>query len=178
MFKDYLKKYRVTAVLCFVGAVLILSTSFIYVRFPRKYCDIIALASAEHNIEPSLIRAVIFAESGFDSNAVSRAGAVGLMQIMPATAEYIARQRGIEFSQNMLLGPATNIDFGAYYLARLLRRFGNQREALAAYNAGEGNVSNWRALDLERIPFRETRNYVVRVGWAQRVYRFLINEKL
>jgi len=131
------------------------------------------MASETHNIEPSLIYAVILSESGFDRYAVSSAGAMGLMQIMPSTAEYIARERGIEFSEEMLFDPAINIDFGTYYLARMFRRFGNQKEALAAYNAGEGNVSAWRASDLDRIPFRETRDYVRRVTFARRIYRFL-----
>jgi len=170
---QFVQKNKFTIALCIIGAILIGTISFTYLRFPRRYSDIVLQASLTHGIEPALIYAVILSESGFDRYAVSHAGAVGLMQIMPSTAEFIARQRGIEFNKEMLFDPATNIDFGTYYLARMYKRFGNMREAIAAYNAGEGNVSAWRASDLNRIPFTETRNYVRRVRFATRVYKFL-----
>jgi len=171
--RQIISKNKLVISVCIVCALLIGVLVFVHFRFPKRYCDIITMASETHNIEPSLIYAVILSESGFDRYAVSSAGAMGLMQIMPSTAEYIARERGIEFSEEMLFDPAINIDFGTYYLARMFRRFGNQKEALAAYNAGEGNVSAWRASDLDRIPFRETRDYVRRVTFARRIYRFL-----
>jgi len=168
-----ISKNKLIISMCIVCTMFIFGLIFVHFRFPKRYCDIIAAASEVHNVEPALIYAVILSESGFDRYAVSSAGAVGLMQIMPSTAEYIARERGIEFSEEMLFDPAINIDFGTYYLNRMFKRFGNQKEALAAYNAGEGNVSAWRALDLERIPFQETRNYVRRVAFARKVYLFL-----
>jgi len=159
--------------LCTFGAVVILLLSVVYIRFPRSYVDYIARASEAYNIEVSLIRAVIKAESGFDSNAISHAGAIGLMQIMPLTGEYIARLKNIPFDIDMLKDPQTNIDFGVFYLARLIRRFGNTQEAIAAYNAGEGNVAIWRANDITEIPFKETRNYVRRVNFNNRIYSLL-----
>jgi len=166
------KKYRrFTAVLCVLGIILMLSHLALHSRFPLKYNDIIIEASQRHGVAPSLVHAVIFAESGFNASAVSSAGAMGLMQLMPRTAAFAAEQLGIEFKEEKLFDPAFNINLGVFYLARLLRRFPTQRDAIAAYNAGEGNVSNWLARDLNRIPFPETRRYVARVTRAQWVYR-------
>lgn len=159
-------------VLAIVGLILIFVHIFINIRFPvnTEFDDIVNGIATEHNIEPALIFAVINAESGFDKTAVSPVGAKGLMQLMPRTAEFMADKLGLGFSEDRLFEPEFNITLGTAYLARLLNRF-DLDDAIAAYNAGEGNVANWLANDLTQIPFRETRNYVRRVKVGMWFYR-------
>ncbi len=116
-------------------------------------------AARAHRIDAKLLQAVIAAESGFDALAVSPRGALGLMQIMPATAQDHGLQaRDGRSVESWLLDPRTNIDTGARVLARLLKRFPDRLElALAAYNAGEGAV---RRADMQVPNFPETRRYV------------------
>jgi soluble lytic murein transglycosylase-like protein len=109
-------------------------------------------AAEKYNLPPELITAVIRAESNFDAQAVSSAGAQGLMQLMPATAEELGVKNPFDIEQN--------IDGGAKYLRKMLDRFGGSlRKALAAYNAGPGTVSKYGG----RVPYPETRQYVQRV---------------
>jgi|GEM_PF-1650553 len=164
------KKYRWVSITAFtLGVVLILGYTFLVVRFPKRYDDIVQNAAIAHGVSPALIHAVIQAESGYDKNAVSKAGAVGLMQIMPRTGRYIADLMGLEFNIDMLVDPYYNINMGTFYLSRLMQRF-ELNNAIAAYNAGEGNVSKWIAQGLETIPFPETRTYVRRVLLYKRIY--------
>src|SRR5215471_9366830 len=109
-------------------------------------------AAERHRIDPALIRAVIETESGWNAAAVSRKGAVGLMQLVPSTAQ--------RFGVKDMFSPKQNVDAGVRYLKTLLERYnGNLELALAAYNAGEGAVDRARGVP----SFRETRNYVQRV---------------
>jgi membrane-bound lytic murein transglycosylase B len=109
-------------------------------------------AAAKYNMPPELITAVIRAESNFKTNAVSSAGAQGLMQLMPATAKELGVKNSFDIEQN--------IDGGTKYLRKMLDRFGgNVRKALAAYNAGPGTVIKYNG----RVPYPETRQYVKRV---------------
>ena len=96
-------------------------------------------------LSPALVYAVIKAESGFDEKAISRSGAVGLMQLLPATAEFVCRTEGLEFSPDRLTEGGYNIKLGCRYLNYLLERFSAEETALAAYNAGEGTVRTWLA---------------------------------
>jgi peptidoglycan lytic transglycosylase len=147
---------------------------------PLAHEDIIRQQAAAKGLDPSLLAAVIYAESRF-RDATSHAGARGLMQITPQTARYIARlSGGTAFQQGDLATPQVNISYGAYYLRYLLKRYaGNTVLALAAYNGGEGNVDRWiveasmseRAFEINEIPFAETRAYVTRVLDARQSYR-------
>jgi soluble lytic murein transglycosylase len=147
---------------------------------PLAHEDIIRQQASAKELDPSLLAAVIYAESRF-RDATSHAGARGLMQITPQTARYIARLSGATaFEQGDLATPQINISYGAYYLRYLLRRYGdNTVLALAAYNGGEGNVDRWiveasmseRAFVIDQIPFAETREYVTRVLDARESYR-------
>lgn len=130
----------------------------------RELDPVIRRASHQHQLHPALIRAVIKAESDFDPMAVSRAGAIGLMQLMPQTA--------VRLDVRDLYDPEDNIGGGTKYLRQLLDRFrGNLPLALAAYNAGENVVDRYRALP----PIDETRQYVRRV---LRYYRtFLMKDQ-
>jgi soluble lytic murein transglycosylase len=151
------------------------------ITLPLRHEDIIRQQAREKGLDPSLIAAVIYAESHFRDGQTSPAGALGLMQLTPATAHYIARKSGgTQFVVDDLATPQVNISYGAYYLRYLLRRYdGNEDLALAAYNAGEGNVDKWiararahgRALTIAAIPYGETRAYVQRVESVRRDYR-------
>jgi len=136
-------------------------------------------ATAKH-LDPALVAAVIYAESRFEPRP-SSAGAQGLMQILPATAYYLARlSGGTSFTAGDLATPRVNVAYGSYYLRYLLNRFGNDETlALAAYNGGLSNVDSWlakaneegRTLTAQAIPFPETREYVLKVLEAQQQYR-------
>ena len=112
----------------------------------------ITQAAAKYNLPPKLIKAVIKAESNFDAKAVSSAGAQGLMQLMPSTAEELGVKNPFDIAQN--------VDGGSRYLRKMLDRFnGDVKLALAAYNAGPGTVERYDG----NVPYRETQNYVKRV---------------
>jgi soluble lytic murein transglycosylase len=146
------------------------------VTLPLRHEDIIRQQARDKGLDPALIAAVIYAESRF-RDQTSHAGARGLMQITPATADEIARRSGgTRFEQGDLATPQINIAYGSWYLRWLLERYGgNERLAVAAYNAGTGNVDRWIARDPgmepEAIPFPETRHYVERVFGAREDYR-------
>jgi soluble lytic murein transglycosylase len=117
----------------------------------RVYDPLIGDAAASEGIPPALVKAVIAAESAFDSDAVSRKGAQGLMQLMPATA--------LEMGVSNPLEPAQNVRGGASYLRSMIDRYGDLGRALAAYNAGPTAVDRYGGIP----PFRETQDYVKRV---------------
>ncbi len=147
---------------------------------PLRHEDVIRQQAADKGLDPSLIAGVIYTESRF-RDQTSHAGARGLMQITPQTAQYIAtKSGGTEFVQGDLASPQINIAYGSWYLRYLLDRYeGRMTLALAAYNGGEGNVDRWRAqaaaegreLRVRDIPFGETRAYVTGVLDARRSYR-------
>jgi soluble lytic murein transglycosylase len=168
------------AAVCAIGVVLAMPlfrkavTEF---TLPLSYSDVIRQQAADKRLDPALIAGVIYAETKFDPRT-SDAGAVGLMQILPQTAEFLAHRSGAtNFHTSDLSTPAVNIAYGSYYLRYLLNEYDNNKvEALAAYNGGEANVSRWVAqhnhkLTVGEIPFAETRAYVTRVLSAERSYR-------
>jgi len=147
---------------------------------PLAYTSTIREQARAEHLPASLIAAVIFAETKFDPRT-SPTGALGLMQIEPGTAEFLAQRSGAStFTLADLAHPETNIAYGAYYLRYLLDHYhGNETLALAAYNGGLTNVDNWVGeahaagvrFTTDSIPFAETRAYVRRVEGAQRAYR-------
>jgi soluble lytic murein transglycosylase len=147
--------------------------------YPLHYESEIAQAAARHDLDPYLVAAVVKAESNFRPEAVSRAGAVGLMQVMPETANWIAqREDWAGPDEPRLEDPRENLELGTYYLAYLISMFdADVGTALAAYNAGHGAVQSWLQRDaetrvsLESIPFRETRDFVERVKHFESVLR-------
>jgi soluble lytic murein transglycosylase len=169
--------------LAFVTAlVAVLAGAFLYVnetnppwyerlRYPLHYSEYVRVHAQEHNLDPALLAAVIYQESKFDSSAKSSSGAIGLMQLTPATARGIAiRTGGHAFRTNDLYNAEINIRYGAWYLDNLFKKYGSEKLVLAAYNAGQGNVDRWRAAH-EDIQFAETRAYVKRVEHLKSVYR-------
>jgi soluble lytic murein transglycosylase len=149
-------------------------------RLPLSYSSIIRQQAAAKHLSPALVASVIYAETKFDART-SPAGAVGLMQIEPQTALFLAKRSGAtSFNTADLNHPAVNIAYGTYYLRYLLSEYhGRVVLALAAYNGGETNVDRWVAnarahghgLTISEIPFPETRDYVTRVLNAQKQYR-------
>jgi soluble lytic murein transglycosylase len=151
------------------------------VVLPLRHEDIIRQQAADKGLDPALIAGVIYTESRF-RDQTSHAGAKGLMQLLPSTAEDIARKSGgTAFVRGDLANPQVNISYGSFYLRYLLQRYGgNEVLAIAAYNAGEGRVDQWifdarhkgEAFDRARhIPFPETRHYVQQVLDARDKYR-------
>jgi peptidoglycan lytic transglycosylase len=151
------------------------------IALPLRHDDIIRQQATAKRLDPALVAAVIYAESHFIDGRTSSAGALGLMQLTPGTARYIAEKSGgVRFEVSDLATPQVNIAYGTWYLRYLLDRYGgNTAFALAAYNGGEGNVDRWVAqarakgepLAIEAIPFAETRAYVAKVLDARRQYR-------
>jgi len=147
---------------------------------PLSYSSVIREQAAEKHLDPALIAGVIYAETKFQPRD-SAAGAVGLMQVMPQTALYLAHRSGATtFTTADLTNPRVNIAYGSYYLRYLLDEYhGNRTLALAAYNGGESNVDQWVAqakadgesLTVVDIPFPETRAYVTRVLHAEGQYK-------
>lgn len=134
-------------------------------KLPRKIIDPTALIHAsarKHNVKASLVKGIVAAESSFNANAVSPRGALGLMQLMPETAQ--------EFGADNALIPEQNIDAGTQYLGWLIQRYAKQKnglkKAIAAYNAGPGTVDRYRGIP----PYKETRVYVTRVLTYMRQY--------
>ena len=154
---------------------------------PLTDADVIREQAAAKHLDPALIAAVIYAESKFEPRP-SSAGAQGLMQILPATAYYLAHlSGGSRFTASDLATPRVNVAYGSYYLRYLLDHYhGNEMLAIAAYNGGLANVDRWvspaRAdghdLTADAIPFPETREYVQRVLAAQRDYRAAYAQEL
>lgn len=141
-------------------------------RYPLRYESIVRSHARTYDLDPALLAAVIYTESRFDPEARSGAGALGLMQLLPDTARGIAIRTGGEgFVVDDLFDPEINVRYGSWYLRNLLRKYGqDERLALAAYHAGQGNVDGWLARGVE-IQFPETRTYVDRVLDAEKVYR-------
>lgn len=149
--------------------------------YPKYYGEIVQREAAKYNLDYRFVLAVMREESRFQADVSSWAGAQGLMQIMPTTGAGLAKQLDITpFHREMLLDPKVNIAMGTYFLNQLLKQYdGNKYLALAGYNAGPGNANRWIRQNpgvaeeflIEKITFRETRNYVKRVLGTYWTYR-------
>jgi len=173
------KKIFTFAIIFFLTIVAF--AAVVWVRFPVRHLETIRANAGD--LEPALILAVIKAESSFRENAESHRGARGLMQLMPATAEEIAKHLAMtDFSAEDLWQPEKNIAMGCFYLNRLYKIFDCAELALAAYNAGQGNVKRWLSdpkisedgESLDTIPFPETDKYVNRVEFYRRIYTLIL----
>jgi soluble lytic murein transglycosylase len=141
------------------------------VRYPLEYEQIVRGHARNYQLDPALLAAVIYQESRFRADAKSEAGAIGLMQLQPETAKGIAiRTGGSRFQTSDLYIPEINVRYGSWYLRHLLDKYEDEKTALAAYNAGQRNVDEWRA-EGKDIQFSETRHYVDRVEHLKGVYR-------
>jgi soluble lytic murein transglycosylase len=146
--------------------------------YPLRYSSIVRAHASNYHLDPALLAAVIEQESKFRSDAKSSAGAIGLMQLQPATAKGIAiRTGGSKFVLADLYDPELNVRYGAWYLHHLMTKYGNERSALAAYNAGQNNVDRWRAAG-EDVQFPETRAYISKVERLKGIYRRTYGKEL
>ena len=152
--------------------------------YPRAYKNSVDAASRRYGVENNFVWSIMRQESAFNANAKSRAGAAGLMQLMPGTAKDESKRAGL--SSYSLYNPNDNIMLGTSHLSWLSKSFAKKEYVMAAYNAGSGNARKWlrdggEKLDLarwiERIPFDETSGYVQRVSGNLEVYRMLYNGK-
>lgn len=169
--------YIIFGILTFVVAAAIFLKPVMRWFFPVKYIDTIKKYSNEYNLDEHLIMAVIRTESKFKADAESKKGAKGLMQLKEDTANWCALQFGIPYNGD-ITDPEINIRIGCAYLRYLIDKFGSVETALAAYNAGEGNVSEWlesqgSSTNLSDIPFGETQRYVELVLKREKIYDFL-----
>ena len=143
-----------------VFAVIGINKQMIKTMYKKEYSEYVSKYSQEYGVEEDLIYALIKAESNFDANAISNKNAKGLMQLMYSTAEEIANKSGIELTEENILDPDTNINIGTKYISNLLEKYNCIEVALAAYNAGSGNVDKWikngtiksDGSDIENIP--------------------------
>ena len=149
---------------------------------PQKYADLVTSSANRYGVPEAMIYAVIKTESNFDPDAVSRVGAMGLMQLMPSTFEDLTNNFLREnLSDDKISDPATNIKYGVYYLSWLYSKFGNWDTVAAAYNKGIGDVQKWLqnpeysddGVTLKYIPVSETRAYVRKVAEAKETYERL-----
>jgi soluble lytic murein transglycosylase len=158
---------------------------FFELAFPRYYQDEVQRASKESHVDPLLIYAVMREESAFNPEALSPAGAIGLLQLMPATAEIVAKKLRIKFNRQSLYQPSINIRLGARLLSELEKTMRHPFFVIAAYNAGAGAILKWKnenhgvPLDLfvELISAEETRNYVKKVFSSYCAYHLLYDQK-
>ena len=149
--------------------------------YPLEYAQTIRTESARQHLDPALVAAVIYRESKFRPESRSSQGAVGLMQLLPPTAVFIAAQPNRPSgAPDRLTDPDVNIAYGTWYLRYLIDRYGSQPLALAAYNGGESNLRDWmrRARDAGRefrvpddIAFPETRRFVQDVDETEDIYK-------
>lgn len=177
-------KWRSVKIIFIFACLMIICVYHVY---PREYKELVFKYAEEYKVDPLLIYAVIKVESKYNTNAVSKSGAKGLMQIMDKTGAWGAEQVAIEgYTHDVLFKPEINLQIGCWYIAKLMRQYdGNLDTALAAYNAGTGNIAKWRqnvkyssdGKTLHNIPFKETRLYVTKVKWHYRVYQFLYAPK-
>ncbi len=143
---------------------------FMKKAYPLKYTQIVSREAAANHLEPALVYSVIKAESNFDADAESHAGAIGLMQLTPDTFEWLQTKlkSDAKYTTEDLKVPEINIRYGCKFLSLLLERYDQKRTALSAYNAGIGTVNSWLkdagisqdGVSLDHIPYEETRKYV------------------
>ena len=165
--------------ICIIVGFCFLFLASIAVLYPIKYKNEILNTSIKTGVSPVLIASVINAESRFRPQIVSNKGAIGLMQLMPTTAKEVAIELGIlDFSNDDLLDPSTNILLGTQYLSNLLDEFYDTTTALAAYNAGPNRVREWLqnpdystdGKTISTCPFTETNDYIAKIMHYQKFY--------
>ena len=149
--------------------------------YKKEYSEYVSKYAEEYDVDENLIYALIKAESNFNARAVSHQNAKGLMQLMQSTAQDLANRSQINLTKDNILDPDININLGTQYIASLLTKYDSVEVALAAYNAGSGNVDKWikngtikaDGSDIENIPYKETNTYVRKIMRDYKVYNEL-----
>lgn len=150
----------------------------------RAYEDYVIDYSKKYDVDPNLVYAIIKSESNFKKEAISNKDAKGLMQIMYPTAVDVAKVLNINIDEQKILDPEINIMLGTKYISMLISKYNDLSLALAAYNAGSGNVDKWiedgiiksNGEDIENIPFKETNNYVRKILRDYKIYNQIYAE--
>ena len=153
--------------------------------YPLHYKDIVLKYSKEYGVDPAIVFAIMREESHYDKNIRSPVNAVGLMQIMPSTADWLSPHVGIKRSEIDLTNPDQNIKFGVYYIKFIMNRVYDTELIMAGYNAGHGRAIRWeneykrlsKYEKYEYIPFEETRHYIRKVSQSYMAYKHILNEK-
>ncbi|MGI5842084.1 MAG: lytic transglycosylase domain-containing protein [Christensenellales bacterium] len=173
---------KVSIVFLSLTAFLLAGVFFVLVytnlRFPMMYKTQILKESYNNNLQPQIIASLINVESSFQKDAVSKRGAIGLMQVMPSTAQWVAGKIGLPYSEEKLFDVSFNIAVGSYYLKYLINKFGNLSLAICAYNAGETVVNSWLKIKelssdgktLQSIPYEETKNHLEKFNFNLKTY--------
>jgi len=154
-------------------------------NYQMEYVEEIKSASEEFSVPEALVYAIIKTESDFKADAVSSAGAIGLMQLMPDTFSWVSTRLGETVSDDMIKDPKTNIRYGTYYLSFLMERLENDEAIYASYNAGYTRVCGWLSdsryssdgKKLDTIPYDETAEYVKRVIRAKKEYESILSKE-
>lgn len=157
---------------------ILINKLMLKILYKKDYLEYVSKYSQLYNVDENLIYALIKAESNFEANAISNKNAQGLMQLMPSTAEEVANKNDIELNEENILEPEININIGTKYISTLLERYECVEVALAAYNAGIGNVDKWiengiikaDGSNIENIPFKETNTYVRKIMRDYKIY--------
>jgi soluble lytic murein transglycosylase len=180
-------KYKLLRTFLLIVLLLCLTITIVKKVYPNKYSSEITKYSKQYGVDPILVKAVIKAESNFRPGVKSSKNAYGLMQITPATAEWVGKEMKIDsFSLDKLYDPDFNIKMGCWYLSNLNEQFnGSVDLVLAAYNGGPGNVQKWLndkehskdGKNLHYIPFKETDKYVKKVKVNYNIYKLLYSKK-
>ena len=175
----------IITILILIFGVFKIQNKILKLIYKTEYKEYVYKYSEENNIDPMLTFAIIKAESNFNRSITSNSGAIGLMQLMEATAIEEAGEVGEEIIiKEKIYNPEINIKIGTKYFAKLLKKYENYMIALAAYNAGMGKVDSWiengiinkDGSDIENIPIKETNNYVRKVVRNYKIYQELLSE--
>lgn len=178
------KMFRFLITVIILLAVVSAAACYAFGRlFPLEHYDLIEKYSSMYGLDPGLVCAVINTESHFNTGVSSGKGARGLMQIMEETADWVAAKMELkDYSFDNINDPELNIQIGCWLLSHLKSMYEDENTALAAYNAGLGNVNKWLEdpmysgdrIHLNNIPFKETADYVKRVELNRKVYDYII----
>ena len=165
------------AIIVIIIVAISMKKQMIRTIYKKDYSEYVNKYSEEYGVEDNLIYALIKAESNFNPNAISHQNAKGLMQLMYSTAKELANKNQIELTEENILEPEININLGTKYISSLLNKYECIEVALAAYNAGSGNVDRWingtikaDGSDIENIPYKETNMYVRKIMRDYKIY--------
>ncbi len=183
--KSKIKLISLLLILTLVFGIILYNFSLITVQtfYPRKYSEIVENVAQEYNLDEPFLYGVIKAESGFNKDAVSEVGAMGLTQIMPDTFKWLKSKTGENLPEESLFEPKVSIKYGGFFLEYLLEEFGNPATAVAAYHAGLNKVKEWLenpeysedGETLYNIPYESTSQYVKAVLKNTNIYIDLYN---
>ena len=181
--KKKVKRLLYILIILIIGFILVINIKEQMMKsmYKKEYSEYVEKYSKEYDVDADLIYAIIKAESNFESKAVSNQNAQGLMQLMYSTAEEIAESLDLELTEENIFEPEINIQLGTKYISKLLEKYECTEVALAAYNAGSGNVDKWikngtiksDGSDIENIPYKETNAYVRKIMRDYEIYKEL-----